>query len=81
MDAAGEDDAAVTHVFSNDNLYQLRIGVIPKPRVTGDLRRWLHKNKLVHGFTSGYHPTRVAYYQCFLYPDERLTPKTDTGTT
>jgi hypothetical protein len=41
MDAAGEDDAAVTTFFRNDHLYQLRKAVIPKPRVTGDLRRRL----------------------------------------
>jgi putative endonuclease len=39
--------------------------------VTGDLPRrvFQHKNKLVPGFTSRYHLTRLAYYESFAYPD------------
>jgi putative endonuclease len=39
--------------------------------ITGDLRRRVfeHKNKLVPGFTSRYNLTRLAYYECFFYPD------------
>src|SRR5450631_4111538 len=39
--------------------------------VTGDLLRRVFepKNKLVPGFTSRYNLTRLAYYECFAYPD------------
>ena len=42
--------------------------------VTGDLRRrtFEHKNKLVPGFTSRYNLTRLAYYECFVYPDAAI---------
>jgi len=51
----------------------------PKPAVlyigiSGDLVRrvWRHKNKLTQGFTSRYNLTRLAYYECFVYPDAAL---------
>jgi putative endonuclease len=31
-----------------------------------------HKNKLVPGFTSRYNLTRLAYYECFFYPDAAI---------
>jgi len=31
-----------------------------------------HKNKLVYGFTSRYNLTRLAYYECFFYPDAAI---------
>jgi putative endonuclease len=39
--------------------------------VTGNLARRVfeHKNKLVPGFTSRYNLTRLAFYECFDYPD------------
>ncbi len=42
--------------------------------VTGDLSRrvFQHKNKLLPGFTSRYNLTRLAYYECFFYPDAAL---------
>ena len=42
--------------------------------VTGDLSRRVfeHKNKLVPGFTSRYNLTRLAYYECFFYPDAAI---------
>ena len=42
--------------------------------VTGDLSRRVfeHKNKQVPGFTSRYNLTRLAYYECFSYPDAAI---------
>jgi putative endonuclease len=42
--------------------------------VTGSLSRRVfeHKNKLVPGFTSRYHLTRLAYYECFFYPEAAI---------
>jgi putative endonuclease len=42
--------------------------------MTGDLSRRVfeHKNKLVPGFTSRYNLTRLAYYECFFYPDAAI---------
>jgi putative endonuclease len=42
--------------------------------VTGDLSRHVfeHKSKLVPGFTSRYNLTRLAYYECFFYPDAAI---------
>jgi|SRR5580704_18820222 putative endonuclease len=42
--------------------------------VTGDLSRRVleHKNKLVPGFTSRYNLTRLAYHECFSYPDAAI---------
>jgi putative endonuclease len=42
--------------------------------ITGNLSRRVfeHKNKLVPGFTSRYNLTRLAYYQCFFYPDAAI---------
>ena len=42
--------------------------------MTGDLSRRVfeHKNKLVPGFTSRYNLTRLAYYECFIYPDAAI---------
>jgi putative endonuclease len=42
--------------------------------VTGNLSRRVfeHKNKLVSGFTSRYNLTRLAYYECFVYPDAAI---------
>src|SRR5271170_1506659 len=42
--------------------------------VTGDLSRRVfeHKNKLALGFTSRYNLTRLAYYECFFYPDAAI---------
>jgi len=42
--------------------------------VTGDLSRRVfeHKNKLVPGFTSRYNLTRLAYFECFFYPDAAI---------
>jgi putative endonuclease len=42
--------------------------------VTGNLshRVFQHKNKLVPGFTSRYNLTRLAYYECFVYPDAAI---------
>ncbi len=42
--------------------------------VTGDLSRGVfeHKSKLVPGFTSRYNLTRLAYYECFFYPDAAI---------
>jgi putative endonuclease len=42
--------------------------------VTGDLTRrvFQHKNKLVNGFTSRYNLTRLAYCECFFYPDAAI---------
>src|SRR2546427_689453 len=42
--------------------------------VTSDLSRpvFEHKNKLVPGFTSRYNLTRLAYYECFFYPDAAI---------
>ena len=39
--------------------------------VTGNLERRVfeHKNKLVPGFTSRYNLSRLAFYECFAYPD------------
>jgi putative endonuclease len=42
--------------------------------VTGNLARRVfeHKNKLVPGFTSRYNLMRLAYYECFAYPDAAI---------
>jgi putative endonuclease len=42
--------------------------------VTGDLSRRVfeHKKKLVPGFTSRYNLTRLAYYECFFFPDAAI---------
>jgi putative endonuclease len=42
--------------------------------VTGSLTRCVfeHKNKLVLGFTSRYNLTRLAYHECFFYPDAAI---------
>jgi predicted GIY-YIG superfamily endonuclease len=42
--------------------------------VTGHLSRRVfeHKNKLVPGFTGRYNLTRLAYYECFFYPDAAI---------
>ena len=42
--------------------------------ITGNLSRRVfeHKNKLVPGFTSRYNLTRLAYYECFFYPDAAI---------
>jgi len=42
--------------------------------ITGDLSRRVfeHKNELVPGFTSRYNLTRLAYYECFFYPDAAI---------
>ena len=42
--------------------------------ITGDLSRRVfeHKNKLVPGFTSRYNLARLAYYECFFYPDAAI---------
>jgi putative endonuclease len=42
--------------------------------VTGNLSRRVfeHKNKLVPGFTCRYNLTRLAYYECFFYPDAAI---------
>ena len=42
--------------------------------ITGNLTRrvWEHKNKIVEGFTSRYNLTRLAYYECFFYPDAAI---------
>ena len=44
------------------------------PGITGDLSRRVfeHKNKLVPGFTSRYNLTRLAYCECFFYPDAAI---------
>jgi putative endonuclease len=51
----------------------------PKPAIlytgiTSDLRRrvWEHKTGVVPGFTSRYKVTRLAYYECFVYPDAAI---------
>jgi putative endonuclease len=42
--------------------------------ITGNLTRrvWEHKNKIVEGFISRYNLTRLAYYECFFYPDAAI---------
>lgn len=42
--------------------------------MTGNLARRVfeHKNKLVAGFTSRYNLTRLAFYECFAYPDSAI---------
>src|ERR1700688_1067134 len=42
--------------------------------ITGNLphRVWQHKNKLIPGFTSRYHLTRLVYYERFFYPDTAI---------
>jgi putative endonuclease len=42
--------------------------------VTSNLSRRVfeHKNKLVPGFTSRHNLTRLAYYECFYYPDAAI---------
>src|SRR3982075_2678524 len=43
--------------------------------ITGDLARrvWEHKGKIVPGFTSRYNLTRLAYFECFFYPDAAIS--------
>ena len=42
--------------------------------ITGNLTRrvWVHKNRIVEGFTSRYNLTRLVYYECFFYPDAAI---------
>src|SRR5271166_6758631 len=42
--------------------------------ITGNLARRVceHKNKVLPGFTARYNLTRLAYYECFSYPDEAI---------
>ena len=42
--------------------------------VTGDLRHrvWQHKNAAASGFTTRYNLTRLAYFECFVYPDAAI---------
>src|SRR5437879_8019505 len=50
--------------------------------ITGNLTRRVlqHKNKLVPGFTSRYNLTRLAFYECFVYPDAAIArEKGDQG--
>jgi putative endonuclease len=43
--------------------------------ITGHLPRrvWLHKNKLIPGFTSRYNLTCLVYFERFFYPDAAIS--------